>query len=176
MRLFCCRDRPTPWPPQGAVRRRSAQGLISGFGNPVTATPLWSQRARLAWPEFEVPVATRFEQDYRVCSRTLTRSRSRKPPANPAALARTYSVLATRGATPRRVPYGLFALSAPPANAFGWKTPAQCPDTVIGRRLRGTAGLHGRCFDSNLASQPRANIDSDFATGPFSVFKLISRS
>ena len=45
--------------------------LISGFRNPVTATPPWSQRATLAWPEFEVPVATRFEQDCRVCSRTV---------------------------------------------------------------------------------------------------------
>jgi hypothetical protein len=42
-------------------------------------------RGTVVWPEFEVPVATRFEQDYRVCSKRLTRSGSRKPPANPAA-------------------------------------------------------------------------------------------
>jgi hypothetical protein len=37
------------------ARRRFGQRLISGFRNPVTATPPWSQRATLAWPEFEVP-------------------------------------------------------------------------------------------------------------------------
>jgi hypothetical protein len=51
----------TPRLAPAAARRRSAQRLISGFGNPVTATPPWSQRATLAWPEFEVLVATRFE-------------------------------------------------------------------------------------------------------------------
>jgi hypothetical protein len=49
-------------------------GLISGFGNSVTGTPLWSQGTTLAWPEFAGPVATRFEQDCRVCSKPLTRS------------------------------------------------------------------------------------------------------
>jgi hypothetical protein len=37
-----------------AARRRSDRRLISGFGKSVTATPLWSQRATLVWPEFEV--------------------------------------------------------------------------------------------------------------------------
>jgi hypothetical protein len=84
-----CRDRRTPRPPPVRDRHLFDQGLISGFGSPVTATPPWSQRATLAWPEFEVPGATRFEQDCRVCSKTLTRSRSRKPPLNPAALHRS---------------------------------------------------------------------------------------
>jgi hypothetical protein len=41
-----------------------------GIPQPITATPLWSQRATPAWPESEVPVATRFEQDCCACSKT----------------------------------------------------------------------------------------------------------
>jgi hypothetical protein len=53
--------------------------------------PPWSRSARLAWPEFNVLVANRFEEDCRVCSGTLTRSGSRKPPVNPAPFVETYS-------------------------------------------------------------------------------------
>ena len=51
--------------------RFANERLISGFRNPDTATPPWSQSATLAWPEFQVPVATRFEQDCCVCSRNV---------------------------------------------------------------------------------------------------------
>ena len=70
-------------------RQRVTIGLrdvLSGFGNPVTATPPWSQKATLVRPEFEAPVATRFEQDLPRLFKNVDRSGSRKPPANPAAL------------------------------------------------------------------------------------------
>src|SRR5258705_3628882 len=73
-----CRDRPWRAEPLGGTPPRSAQYLISGFRNSVTAMPPWSRSARLAWPEFDVLVAKRFEEDCRVCSGTLTRSGSRK--------------------------------------------------------------------------------------------------
>src|SRR5438552_837508 len=37
----------------------------------------------LAWPEFEVPVATRFEQDTRVCSRNVGRLWKSEPSGKP---------------------------------------------------------------------------------------------
>ena len=82
------RDRRTLRTARATAYPRSARHLISGFGKSVTATPPWSQRATLAWPEFELPVTTRFGQGCRVCLKTLTRSGSRKPPVNPAASVR----------------------------------------------------------------------------------------
>ena len=38
-------------------------------------------------------MATRVEQDYRVCSKTLIRSGSRKPPVNPAAFIGSYMLM-----------------------------------------------------------------------------------
>ena len=63
----------------GRVMRKGRQRLAIGLRDilsPDSAirtrqTPPWSQRATLAWPEFQVPVVTRFEQNCRVCSRKV---------------------------------------------------------------------------------------------------------
>jgi hypothetical protein len=80
---------PDASPARATAHRPFARRLISGFRNPDTATPPWSQRATLAWPEFEVPAATHFEQDCRACSRNVGPSGSRKCPVDPAASPRT---------------------------------------------------------------------------------------
>ena len=60
----------------------------AGFRNTDTATPPWSQRATPAWPEVQVPVATRFEQDWRVCSRNVGPFWKPEPSGKPCAVAR----------------------------------------------------------------------------------------
>jgi hypothetical protein len=75
-----------------------------GIRQPVTATPAVGGRGRhFHGPNSRVPVATRFEQDCRVCSKTLGRPGSRKPPVNPAAFGPIPS--AVRNCPPARLPY-----------------------------------------------------------------------
>ena len=78
------RDRRTRRRPRAAdlpsVEAISYLGILQpGHGNAAAV----AERRTPAWPEFEVAVTMRFEQNCRVRSKTLARSGSRKPSGKP---------------------------------------------------------------------------------------------
>jgi hypothetical protein len=86
--------------------RRSARAASKSYPVPRSATGSTGAGDLILAndTEFDVPVATRFEQDCRVCSKTLTRTGSQKPPVNPAALPRRLALFGDRP-RPRPLPH-----------------------------------------------------------------------